>query len=161
MSYLFDACALLNLTNGGVLTHALALPASSFLICNAVYAEIRSIREDLQCLIDAGILRFIDDNSISASQYLELKEKHELGDGETECIVFAISNYCTLVFDDNAARKTAHKLIGENRVTGSIGILRACVAHSLLTREEAYAAYVRMKNAGGYFPEMTIIKMFS
>lgn len=160
MSYLFDACSLFNLTNGGVLTHALALPASDFLICSAVQKETPTIRESLQLLAEAGALHCIDDAAISASQFLEIKEKYDLGDGETECIVFAMNNSCTLVFDDLAARKIASKLIGSERVTGSIGILRACVTHSLLTKDEAYNAFITMKSLGGYLPEMTMAEMF-
>ncbi len=160
MSYLFDACALFNLTNGGVLTHALRLPASDFLICTAVEKETPTIKEILQLLAKAGAIHHIDDNAISARQFLETKEKYGLGDGETECIVFAMSNSCILVFDDLAARKTASKLIGSHRVTGSIGILQACVTHSLLTKNNAYEAYIAMKKMGGFLPAMTITEMF-
>lgn len=161
MSYLFDACALFNLSNGGVLTHALALPASDFLICTAVQRETPTIKETLQLFAQAGALHHIDDNAISASQFLEIKEKYNLGDGETECIVFAMNNSCMLVFDDRAARKVASRIIGSKRVTGSIGILCACVSHSLLTKNDAYEAYIAMKNMGGFLPEMTITEMFN
>lgn len=160
MSYLFDACALLNLSNGGVLAPAFALPASNFVICHAVHKETPTIRRDLEVLAQAGVLQHIDDNAISASKFLEIKEKYNLGDGETECIVFAMDNNCKLVFDDRAARKIATILIGAERVTGSIGLLRECVVHTLLTREAAYEAYRTMKAMGGYLPEMTITEMF-
>lgn len=160
MSYLFDACALLNLSNGKVLDCALALPASGFLLCNAVNKETPTIRENLELLVQQGAFHQIDDTEISASQFLEIKGKYNLGDGETECIVFASNHSCTLVFDDLAARKVAIKLIGASRVTGSIGILRKCVTHSLLTKEDAYKSYLAMKAMGGYLPEMTISEMF-
>lgn len=160
MSYLFDSSSLFNLSNGGVLNHAIALPASDFLVCSAVNQETPTIRESLIILAEAGAIRFLDDNAISASQFLELKNKYDLGLGETECIVYATNNSCTLVVDDLAARKIAIALIGQLRVTGSIGILRQCVSHSVLERGEAYEAYIRMKEAGGYLPSMTIEEMF-
>lgn len=160
MSYLFDSSALFNLSNGGVLSHAIALPASDYLVCGAVHKETPTIRETLSILAKAGAIRYIDDKEISANQFLEIKNKYELGDGETECIVYAINNSCTLVSDDWYARQTAIQIIGQDRVTGSIGILQRCVSHSLLAEKEAYKAYLAMKAAGGYLPNMTISEMF-
>jgi predicted nucleic acid-binding protein len=158
--YLLDACALFNLTNGGVLDTVLQLPGEQFTICGSVRTEAKSIAPIVDELIEQGALTVVDDSAIDADEYLNLKETYGLGDGETECIAAALHNEHTVVFDDRAARTTAQGILGEIRVTGSIGLLRQCVGRGLLTREAAYAAYEIMKAQGGYLPNMPIEEMF-
>jgi len=160
VNYLLDSCALLNLANGGVLAVALSLPNCNFYICNAVLREIVTNADYIKSLIKSGALKYIDDNQIPAGNFMELKEKYRLGDGETECLAFAMNQECELVFDDLAARKAAQSLFANRRVTGSIGILRTCVANNSLSETEAYGAYKVMKACGGFLPEMTMEEMF-
>lgn len=159
MTHLLDACALLNLSNGGVLDSALSLPGS-FIVCSAARRESKTIRSVIDHLVIANRLKFMDDHEIPASLFLKLKQQHGLGDGETECLAVASISSGILVFDDQRARKIATSLFGAARVTGSIGILRSCVSNGILSRAEAYGAYTLMKALGAYLPDMTINNMF-
>ncbi len=160
MLHVPDACALFNLHNGGVLEIAVSLNDCHFLLGKAVYGEARSIAEELNRLLDLQKLAWIDDAAIPASEFLRLKEEFDLGDGETECLSAAEHLECRLVFDDMAARRAGIELIGAERVTGSIGVLRACVDAGNLERAAAYQAYELMKTMGGFLPAMTIDAMF-
>ena len=160
MNYLFDACALLNLANGGILKITLSLPGNGFFLCSVARREARSISTFLNTLIASGALRLIEDDEIPAATFLDLKERYGLGDGETECIVASMARDCALVFDDQKARRVAQELLGPARVTGSIGILRVCVTQGLLSKAEAFGAYKIMKAVGGYLPEMQLEQMF-
>ena len=160
MIHVPDACALFNLHNGGVLEAAISLANCPFLIGKAVYGEARSIAEELDRMVAEDKLGWIDDAAIPASEFLRLKEELDLGDGETECLASALHIECKLVFDDIAARRAGIVLIGEPRVTGSIGMLRACVAAGTLGRDNAYEAYELMRTMGGFLPDMPIDEMF-
>lgn len=158
--YVFDACALVNLTNGRVLDTVLQLPSDSFIICSSVRTEAKSIATIVDNLVAQGAIIIVDDSAIDAGEYLNLKETYGLGDGETECIAAVLHNDHIVVFDDRAARTAARSVLGQARVTGSIGLLRQCVDQNLLTRDEAYAAFEIMKAQGGYLPNMSIDYMF-
>jgi predicted nucleic acid-binding protein len=155
-----DACALLNLHHGGVLETAVSLPDSDFLLGRAVYGESRSITEELDRLLGLEKLTWVNDAAIPASEFWRLKEEYDLGDGETECLATALHVDCRLVCDDFAARSAGVELIGEARVTGSIGMLRACVDAGALERDAAYQAYELMKALGAFLPNMSIDQMF-
>lgn len=159
MTHLLDACALLNLSNGGVLDAVLSLP-SRFIICSAARRESKTILSVIDTLVLSNRLEFIDDHQIPASLFLKLKQQHGLGDGETECLAVASIRSSTLVFDDQRARKIATSLFGAPRVTGSIGLLRSCVGNGILSRADAYGAYTLMKALGAYLPDMSISDMF-
>jgi len=158
--YIIDACSIMNLSNGMVLDIIMSLDNSDYYISNSVIRESKSVENEVKVLLKNRILKSIDDNSISANQFLINKQKYNLGDGETECITYALENECVFICDDLAARNLSKKLIGVNRVTGSIGLLRECVSNNLLTREEAYASYIMMKQRGGYLPNMSKEEIF-
>jgi len=44
------------------------------------------------------------------------------------------------------------RVLGESRLTGSIGLLREAVKAGLLTQAEAFAAYRLMRERGGFLP---------
>lgn len=156
-----DACAFMNLVNSGCLPLALTLDDVRYAVSSAVRREVISEAGFLSALIDAGAIAFIDDSQIPADMYLELKAEYELGDGETEIICVAkIDQAAVVVVDDRKARTAASTELGEKRVTGSIGILRRCVARDLIGKEDAYNGYLRMKNLGGYLPELSIDECF-
>lgn len=160
MLYVPDACVLLNLHHGGVLGTSLALSNCTFVVGKAVYGEAKTLTAELDQLFQAGDLTWIDDTAIPASEFLNLKERFDLGDGETECLAAALHLDCRLVFDDAAARRAGVELVGQDRVTGSIGLLRSCVGAGSLTRADGYAAYQLMKAVGAFLPEMSIEIMF-
>ncbi len=136
MIRILDASTLLNLANGEVLSKVLRLPGTSFQVSG----------------VEAGRLALVDDKLISVSRFLRAKAEWQLDNGETECILAAAEVGCSVACDDKAARKVIARVLGESRVTGSIGLLREAVQAGLLTQAEAFAAYQLMRQRGGFLP---------
>lgn len=161
MVVILDASTLINLANGGVLGDVLALNEFEFLVGEAVIEEIPSIAEEIKQVVAIGLLRFVDDNVITATAFSQAKQEMQLGDGETECILAAALMGCCIACDDKQARRAAKtRLKPEDRVTGSIGLLRALCAAGRISPEEALAAYQLMIERGGYLPEASL-ELFS
>jgi predicted nucleic acid-binding protein len=73
-----------------------------------------------------------------------------LGLGERSCLAVAINRGCIIATDDKPARRAAqHYGI---LLMGTIGILRACVKHKLLSTIEVQTALEKMMTAGYYSP---------
>lgn len=73
-----------------------------------------------------------------------------LGLGEASAIVYAQSHNGIVVTDDQAARNQCKRI--NIPVTGTIGILKACVLKPLVTTEEADDILRKMILAGFYSP---------
>ena len=54
------------------------------------------------------------------------------------------------------ARRRATELLGADRVSGTLGLLKEAVAESLMTKTAAFAAYEQMRAAGGFLPQISI-----
>lgn len=160
MEYVPDSCALFNLANGNALATVVTLPRSRFLLSKGVYAESRSIASLLDELIESGRMTWLDDSAIPADEYLRLKSAHQLGDGETECLAACLDSKYICVTDDLAARRACIRELGETKVTGSIGLLRACVNAQLIDRRAAFISFEKMRMLGGFLPQMNIENMF-
>lgn len=157
MVVILDASTLINLANGGVLGDVLALDGIEFLVGAAVMDEIPSAAEEIKQVVATGLLRFIDDNVITAKAFSQAKQEMQLGDGETECILAAaIMGYCIACDDKKARREAKARLDPEERVTGSIGLLRALCAAGKASPQEALAVYQLMIERGGYLPEASL-----
>lgn len=150
MTVIFDACSLINLTNGQVLPPVLRL--GSYVVGPIVSTEI-DLQQVEKAVCDGQISR-LDDSHVSADQFLSLVEEHHLGDGESECIAAAIHLGYTVCTDDGKARTVAAKLLGSSRLTGSLGLLRNAVLGGFLPRETADVAYRKMLVAGGFLPQL-------
>ena len=155
MNVIFDASSLINLANGGVLTDVLRLVDDSAEIGPIVEGECRSISEQLHIEVEHSALHIFDDSSISATLFLKLLAEHELGEGETECLAFALNNDDYIVCcDDRRARRVITQYLTERRVVGTLGLLALSVAKGLLTADAAFAAYEQMRKLGGFLPQL-------
>ena len=150
-----DASTLLNPANGGVLELALAIPGTTFFVSSEVRRESRTINALVTQLNELGLLHFIDDDAISADELETAMTNWDLGAGECECILAARPDSSRIACDDQSARARIDAELGEDRKWGSLGILKSAVDACLLTADEAYAAYQRMRDAGGFLPDMT------
>ncbi len=84
-----------------------------------------------------------------------LAQAHRLGLGELECLAYAIRDPSTIVCcDDYRARRLIASHIGDARVTGSIGLLKRCVDSGVLSVDEAFQCYDRMRENGAYVPNL-------
>ena len=161
MTFVLDTCSLINLCNGGVLLHVLRLPNLAFCVGPSVSFEAKSLIAELKPLLDGGLMFQLDSEIMSAVTYLDFKTRFGLGDGETECMAGAQQFGYSIVCDDAAARKAASELLGDQRVTGSIGLLRMCVSSGLLSAEQGFAAYQLMLQSGAFLPKLTQRELFT
>nr|WP_288851630.1 hypothetical protein [uncultured Acidovorax sp.] len=152
MTLILDASTLLNLANGEVLSKVLRLPGTSFQVSGVVRDESRTVAQAIDAAVAAGRLALVDDKLISVSRFLRAKAEWQLDNGETECILAASELGSSVACDDKAARKVIVKVLGEDRLAGSIGLLREGVKAGLLTQAEAFAAYCLMRERGGFLP---------
>lgn len=149
-----DASTLINLSNGGVLRLVLSLPGKTFLISEVVKRESRTIARAIDSAVKAGGLTLIDANLIPNGLFVSTRTRLKLDEGETECILAADALGCDIACDDGAARLKATHELGSNRVTGSIGLLKQARIANLLTKQQAEAAYSKMKALGGFLPDL-------
>ena len=155
MNVVVDACSVINLTNVGALQHALSLTACRLAVGPLVIAECHGEAAAHVAAAEAdGLLDYVNDDDIPAERYLELLDEHELGEGETECIAVAELEGFTVCCDDRRARRVAQGLLGQDRVIGSLRLLKWCVEEEILTCEEADDLSAQMRAAGGLLPAM-------
>jgi predicted nucleic acid-binding protein len=151
-----DTCTFINLANGGVLHIVLQLPDVRFQLGSSVKRESTSVARVLDEAVGSGLLDMIDDSSLSAVRFAALKTRFRLGDGETECLLAAETLGHVIACDDSSARRAAADLFGVQRLTGSIGLIKKCVHEGLMSPEDGFSAYLRMKDAGGFLPPQTL-----
>ena len=99
--------------------------------------------------------RTISADAINGDLFLSILNQYSLGKGETECITIALQREEFVVaIDDRKARKITKNLIGEERITGSIGLLRMLTSEGSITPEYAFERYQYMKEVGGFLPDL-------
>lgn len=150
-----DSSSLINLSNAGILDRILTLECCNFFVTPLVIGECNG-----DCSIalvyarEKGIIKFLNDNEIDADYFLNLLDQLQLGVGETECIAAALNGQYLICCDDRKARSTASNLIGPSRVIGTIRLLRWCVEEQIYDCTQAFSHFRRMKNLGGFLPEI-------
>ena len=159
---LLDASAVINLHEGGVLNVILRLPGSRFTIGVVVQREIQHAKEAMEELVELGAILTDDGGSVSALTFLDLQRREGIGPGEAECIVHLEKDASAImVSDDKRARTCATRRVGKDRVTGSLGLLREAVAYQLIVPKAAFEAYLAMKAAGAFLPDVADETFFS
>jgi len=151
-----DASTLINLSNGRVLGVVLRLPDCTFSVGPQVIGECINQAGDISWAFTNGLAR-LDDDAIPATLFLSILDQFGLGLGETECLAFALHAEYTVCTDDRKARDASTQMLGCQRVNGTMGLLRMCVEHRVLTPAEAMAAYELMKSKGGFLPPVAMI----
>jgi predicted nucleic acid-binding protein len=160
VNYIVDACALINMANGGILRVVLAIPGNSYFIGPMVRDESGAIEPDIEHAIQIGRLQVRDTKKVPGSLYVGLLTKHGLGEGETECIAIARTGDYVVASDDRRARIAVVEELGKERLTGSIGLLRLAITRGLIDRADAYKAYQLMQTTGSFLPDWTIDQVF-
>lgn len=155
MRLLIDACAAINLHNCGKLSVICGLPAIEIALSPIVVSECGlECATEIISLHSAGSLHFIQDDEISTDRFLELVELNDIGDGELESISVCESTEDLFCTDDAAARRLATSLLGAARVMGSLRLLKFAVGASLIKCSDAFGDYLKMKDSGGFLPEL-------
>lgn len=156
MIVVLDASTLINLDNGDVLAKVLSLPGWTFQISSEVLRESRSVAKAIKGAVERGDIDWVDDTAIDAEEYKDALADWELGPGETECILAAKAQGCSVACDDGAARRVVEREIGVPRMTGTVGLLREAIVAGVVTAEEAFEAYQQMKRLGGFLPKLSL-----
>lgn len=150
---IIDACTLVNLVNGECLEILSKLPGN-FHVGAIVLDECGTKREIIEKAINDGMLLELNEDEIDADIYLCFLGQYSLGEGETECLVFAHEKGMGVVSDDRKARTVAKKKVGKSRVFGSIWLLGEAVKAGVMSSEDAWDAYEKMKVNGGFLPPL-------
>jgi predicted nucleic acid-binding protein len=153
MTVLMDACSLINLSNAGQLETVTKLQRCRLGISPEVAGECNTgAALQIFQLAETGALDLISDHDVPADRFFDLKEDLRLGDGETECIAIAELHPFMFCCDDKKARAAAAAKFGEERILGSLRLLRWCVEEALMTAANAFEAYQEMIQYGGRLP---------
>jgi len=149
-----DASTLINLANGECLLDVLRLPRQIFLVSPIVKDESKTVSQLIETLIATRELGLVDDSIIDAAEFAQAKIDWDLDDGETECIIAAKKLNLIIATDDGLARRRAKSELGPAAVTGSIGLMKRAIAEAIFTADHAYAAFGKMRAAGGFLPDL-------
>jgi len=153
VNFLLDSSSVINLHNADALGLVIQLKRCRFWLPPMVLSECQvGSAAALLELQATNAIGFIDDDIVPTELFLELLERHDLGDGETECISICQINGHGLCCDDRKARELARAMFGPDRVIGTIRVLRWCVEERLIDCQNAYALFRSMRSAGGFLP---------
>lgn len=155
MSIILDASSLINIINGEMLPALVAALGEPFLVGPIVVGECAAQRRAVEGSIKSGLLAPLDTSHLRASAFFALLAEHRLGAGETECLAFASSRPGVVSIDDRTARNKLAGILGRERITGTLGLLRRAVHSGALSHERGYVAYNQMLERGGFLPKLT------
>lgn len=156
MDYILDASCLINLVNGNVLHRVADIPMTSFAVGPVVMRECITIRKIIESIVESRRILLLDDSDMRADLFISILERYNLGPGETECIVSAKKFEFAICTDDKKARAVAGLEIGRERVSGSLGLLKAAVGAEVFSAENAYQSYVKMVGRGAFLPSVKL-----
>ncbi|UPJ49949.1 hypothetical protein IVB30_00465 [Bradyrhizobium sp. 200] len=155
MDLIIDASSVINLSNAGALEVVAALPNVNICVSPLVVGECEpTCAAELLGLQKQGTIRFVDPNEVSSERFLTLLDEHELGEGETECLALLLDGDYVFCCDDGKARRVAIGLADGAQVVGSLRLLKWAVEAGLCTAEQAFEYYQRMRDAGGFLPDI-------
>jgi predicted nucleic acid-binding protein len=72
--------------------------------------------------------------------------------GESATLAASVSRGWSIALDDEAARRLAEQELGEGRITGTVGLLRAAVEARVITLDEGNRLLKTMIEAGYWSP---------
>ena len=155
MDFILDASCAINLVNGDVFEIIVDLENASVLLGPIVLSECISVKSSISSALCSGKIKLLDDNAVETTTYLSILRKYNLGPGEVECIAFGKVRSGKVCMDDKLARSAAIREIGQERVSGSLGLLRHTVGLGRLNVDTAFDAYSRMIARGGFLPNLS------
>lgn len=150
---IIDACGIVNLIRSGGAGTILNALSMEIWFEGLVEDEIIQDKIALDELVDAGLLHRFDGSGISATAVGEIAGEHDIGVGEAECITICVESGETLISDDKRARAVGQKLLGEDSVTGIIGLLCRCIDNGAINPSEASKLLENARTHGGFLPE--------
>jgi predicted nucleic acid-binding protein len=148
---IIDTATLINLNNSKAIDFLCQLKSFCFYIGNIVLSECHNELCDKISNMECLIKNF---GEIPLEYYISILEEFNLGSGESECLCYGKLYNFSICTDDKKARRVGTRLLGESRVIGSIGLLKELNKQSIISREESYFYYLKMKSHGGFLPEI-------
>lgn len=156
MHYIVDACTVINFHNANITSLILSKCEDEISIGELCLEEVDDDQKaSLMPFIDSGRVSVLSADDLDLDAFLEAKTEMILGDGETECIVWAAAADLCICTDDGRARKKAIEVLGYDLVTGSLGILKRLIECELLTIESAFFLYTLMLDSGAFLPSFS------
>lgn len=155
---IIDACALINLILGEAAEECLCSVDPKVQVTPAIAKECHGrthTAEALRALLSSDLLEPCD-VEITSDALIDFMAAHGLGAGESEAILACAQVERYLWSDDRRARRVAAETLGEDRVTGTIGVLQSLCILGDLGPEAAYTAYCAMRAAGSFLPAMEL-----
>ena len=143
-----DTVTISNFVNVGKLALLCDFYESRLYITESVIIDLKKANIDLQAWIDDGRIKkavFEYDIEIQSSI------PEALADGEISCIVYAMKTGATVATDDYRARQTVIALCGQEKLTGTVGLLDEMVKSGVLSAESARSLLRRMIEQGYWF----------
>lgn len=143
-----DTVTISNFVNAGELALLCEFYENRLYITESVIIELKKADIDPQAWIDDGRIKkavFEYDIEIQSSI------PETLADGEISCIVYAMKTEATVATDDYRARQTVIALCGQERLTGTVGLLDEMVKSGMLSAKSARTLLHKMIDHGFWF----------
>ncbi|KAF0807023.1 hypothetical protein A6D6_01022 [Alcanivorax xiamenensis] len=159
MHYIIDTCTVINFHNANITSLVLSRCEDAVYIGEICLAEVdEEQKATLTPYINSGRVEVLSANELDLDAFIEAKTEMILGDGETECIIWAMAANLCICTDDGRARKKAKEVLGDDLVTGSLGLLKRLVECEVITVESAFLMYSMMIESGAFLPSFSKIQ---
>jgi predicted nucleic acid-binding protein len=153
-----DASSVINLINSGRANASLRGLPSVARVTPEVKRETDANSDTgnaTQILMGDGLLES-EPEIVSFAELEGLIFASSLGAGECETILSCSKTGRTVCCDDKKARKLAIEMLGDEKLTGSIGLLKHKVTEGTLTADEALEAVQQMVHRGAFLPQVNV-----
>ncbi|TIO34973.1 hypothetical protein [Mesorhizobium sp.] len=150
----FDTCSWINLVNCGLLETVLAFLRGQKAIVSAVQMEMSGTYRELFDALQSDSQCGLCQSEVDPAELQEFIRAENIGQGEAHSILACRDRDISFVCDDRRARAVAERIIGKEKVIGSIGILCSLLATGILDIEETLLCLDKMIEAGGFLPTM-------
>ncbi|OBQ70493.1 hypothetical protein A9K72_33070 [Mesorhizobium loti] len=123
-------------------------------IVGAVQIEMNGLYRELFDALQSASRCGLCDSEVDPEELQEFVRAENIGQGEAHSILACRNQDICFVCDDRRARQVAERVIGKDKVIGSIGILCSLLATGVLNIEETLRCLDEMMKSGGFLPTM-------
>lgn len=150
----FDTCSWVNLVNCGLLEAVCNFLKGRKAIVGAVQIEMNGPYRELFDALQSDSQCGLCESDVDPEELQEFIRTENIGQGEAHSILACRNQNICFICDDRRARLVAERVIGQERVIGSIGILCSLLAAGILDIEETLLRLTKMIESGGFLPTM-------
>ena len=154
--YRVDNCHIVNFHNIGAVPYYSNFNPGKFVCPAGVILEFeRTFADALHAYEAAGWLArtSVDIDAVDLANFVS---NENLGLGESSAILECLRGGGHFVCDDRKARGVGTRLLGPDRVTGSIGLLKQLVGLGSISAAEACEFNMMIRETGGFVPMMDL-----